>query len=156
MLDNPMKKFFSLPIVLVFSFVVGMQITNLTGLQLDLISSWNGVIALFLLLIAISIVLFAAYQFKKSNTTLDPRAPEKTSSLVSEGIFGISRNPMYLGFLLALTAAAIYSCNLVNFLFLPGFIWIANRLYIIPEEKALTQLFGDAYTQYLNNVRRWI
>jgi protein-S-isoprenylcysteine O-methyltransferase Ste14 len=156
MLDNPMKKFFSLPIVLVFSFIIGMQITNLTGLKLDLIFPWNGVIALFLFFTAIGIVLIAAYQFKQSNTTLDPRAPEKASSLVSTGIFGISRNPMYLGFLLTLTAVAIYSCNLINLLFLPLFIWIANQLYIIPEEKALIQLFGDTYTQYLNNVRRWI
>lgn len=151
-----MKKFFSLPIVLVFSFIVGMQLTNLAGLKLDLIFPWNGAIALFLFCIAIGIVLIAAYQFKQSNTTLDPRAPEKTSSLVSEGIFGISRNPMYLGFLLALMAAAIYSCNLVNFIFPPVFIFAANKLYIIPEEKALTQLFGDTYIQYLNNVRRWI
>lgn len=151
-----MKKFFSLPIVLVFSFIIGMQITNFTGLKLDLIFSWSGVIALFLFFIAIGIVLVAAYQFKQSNTTLDPRAPEKASTLVSGGIFGISRNPMYLGFLLVLTAAAIYSCNLMNLLFLPLFIWIANQLYIIPEEKALIQLFGDTYTRYLNNVRRWI
>jgi len=151
-----MQKFFRLPIVLVFSFIIGMQITTLAGLQLYFIFRWNGIVALLLFCAATFIVLIAAYQFKQSNTTLDPRAPEKTSSLISQGIFGYSRNPIYLGFLVVLLATAIYSCNIINLLFIPLFVWAANQLYIIPEEKALTQLFGDIYTHYQHNVRRWI
>lgn len=151
-----LKKLFQLPLVLVFTFLLFMLINNKTGLLWFDAIPFNQWIALLILLIAILIVLSAAYSFKQVQTTVDPRTPEKTSSLVIRGIYRFSRNPMYLGFLLVLFAGFIYSNNLINAVFPIVFIFLSNRWYIQPEEKILQQLFGQNYQDYRQNVRRWI
>ncbi len=151
-----MKRLFKLPLMLVLAFLIAMLLLKVT-LPLGQVNfAYAGWLALIVLVLAMGVVLSAAHAFRRAQTTFDPRTPEKTSSLVITGIFHLSRNPMYLGFLLILIAAAIYSGQLVNFLLLPLFVALANRWYIQPEEAALTQLFGQDYLNYLQQVRRWI
>lgn len=151
-----MQKIFRLPLVLVFTLIFLMLIFNTAGLYWHLEFPFSRWLSLLVSILAISVVLSAAYAFKKAQTTFDPRTPEKSTSLVVSGIFYFSRNPMYLGFLLFLLSAAIYSGNLFNFLFLPLFVLLANRWYIKPEEIVLKDLFGQEYLNYINKVRRWI
>jgi protein-S-isoprenylcysteine O-methyltransferase Ste14 len=68
----------------------------------------------------------------------------------------MSRNPMYLGFLLLLAALAIYLANAAAFLALPLFVFYMNRFQIAPEERALRALFGEAFTSYMTRTRCWI
>lgn len=49
-------------------------------------------------------VLSGLVLFRRAKTTIDPMKPESATSLVSTGIYRISRNPMYLGLLLLLLA----------------------------------------------------
>ena len=151
-----MKRLFKLPLMLVLAFLIAMLLLKVTLPFGQVKFAYPGWLALIVLVLAVGVVLSAAYAFRRAQTTFDPRTPEKTSSLVITGIFHLSRNPMYLGFLLILIAAAIYSGQLVNFLLLPLFVALANRWYIQPEEAALTQLFGQDYLNYLQQVRRWI
>jgi protein-S-isoprenylcysteine O-methyltransferase Ste14 len=97
---------------------------------------------------------FAA--FARARTTINPTKPEKSTSLVTAGVYTITRNPMYLGLLLVLTGWALHLSNAVAFLFLPGFIIYINRFQIAPEEKMLTSLFGRQFINYQSRVRRWI
>ncbi len=60
--------------------------------------------------------------FRRAGTTVNPMKPESSSSLVVSGIYSFTRNPMYLGFLLALLAWAIYLSHPAAFLFLPLFV----------------------------------
>ena len=78
------------------------------------------------------------------------------ASLVTGGVFALTRNPMYLGVLLVLLAWAIYLTNILTLLFLPGFVWYMDRFQIEPEERALTSLFGPEFTAYAARVRRWL
>lgn len=94
--------------------------------------------------------------FRRAGTTVNPMKPESSSSLVNTGIYSYTRNPMYLGFLLALLAWAIYLSHPAAFLFLPLFVWYMNRFQIEPEERALALLFGAAFTTYASRVRRWL
>lgn len=94
--------------------------------------------------------------FRAARTTVDPRYPEKASSVVRAGVYSVSRNPMYVGLLLALLGWAIYLANLPSLIGLPAFILYMNRFQIRPEERALEVSFGDDYRAYLNEVRRWI
>ncbi|MDO9265071.1 MAG: isoprenylcysteine carboxylmethyltransferase family protein [Desulfosalsimonadaceae bacterium] len=96
------------------------------------------------------------FAFRKLNTTVDPRYPEKAKNLVIVGIYKYSRNPMYLGLLLILTGIAVYSGALSNILVLFLFVAFINKYQIIPEEVALQEKFGDSYTHYTRNVRRWL
>lgn len=93
---------------------------------------------------------------QRAETTLDPTQPGKASALVQSGIYRYTRNPIYLGMLLALIAWALLLRHWVALVFLPGFVLYMNRFQIGPEERALTQKFGNEYTQYKATVRRWL
>jgi len=95
-------------------------------------------------------------EFKRAKTTVNPTRPQLSSSLVTSGIYKHTRNPMYLGFLLILVAWAAATANILSFLFLPAFVLYMNRFQIKPEERALVGIFGDEFTTYCSQVRRWI
>jgi protein-S-isoprenylcysteine O-methyltransferase Ste14 len=94
--------------------------------------------------------------FRRKGTTLNPLAPERSSAMVRDGVYRVSRNPMYLGMLLMLAAVVLYLSNVAAALVaMPLFIWYMNRFQIVPEERFLQQKFGAEYTQFLREVRRW-
>ncbi len=95
-------------------------------------------------------------QFSSSKTTIDPHTPEKVTSLVSNGVYRFSRNPMYLGLLMLLIAFAFYLGTGLSFVMIPIFIWYMNTYQIKPEEEILIHIFGDEYKEYQKKVRRWI
>ena len=99
---------------------------------------------------------FGIASFRQARTTVNPMKPDSTSSLVMSGIYRLTRNPMYLGFLLVLLAWAIFLSNALAFLFLPVFVFYMNRFQIEPEEKALHSLFGQQFVTYTSRVRRWL
>jgi protein-S-isoprenylcysteine O-methyltransferase Ste14 len=63
---------------------------------------------------------------------------------------------MYLGGLLILTSGAILLANAAAFLFLPGYILYLTLFQIVPEERALTTLFGAEFLAYKSRARRWL
>lgn len=94
--------------------------------------------------------------FRMHHTTVDPLHPEKASSLVTRGIYKYTRNPMYVGMAAILIGAAIRLGHPISVLFVGLFIGFIDRFQIVPEEKALQKIFGDAYTRYCEQVGRWI
>ena len=95
-------------------------------------------------------------EFYKSSTSIDPHVPSKVSSLVTNGIYGISRNPMYVGLLLILVGYGFYLGNGLAFAMLPLFVGYMNRYQIMPEEQVMEEKFGDEYRKYKSEVRRWL
>jgi len=93
--------------------------------------------------------------FRHAKTTLNPLKPH-ASSLVTWGVYAISRNPMYLGGLIMLLGWAIFLSNALTFLFLPVYVLYINRFQIAPEERVLTSLFGQTYVAYQARTRRWL
>ncbi len=87
---------------------------------------------------------------------MDPRVPDRSTSLVVRGIYRHSRNPMYVGFLLVLCAWSLYLGSALSLLFLPVFIAYMNRFQIIPEECYMRDKFAEEYTKYTSEVRRWV
>lgn len=94
--------------------------------------------------------------FRRAHTSLDPTRPGKASSLVDTGVFACTRNPMYLGLLLALTGWSVWLSSAAALVFLPLFVWYINRFQIAPEEKVLASLFGKEFADYKRRVRRWV
>ena len=109
-----------------------------------------------LLMVGLLLMFTAVASFVTAKTTINPLRPSRASSLITTGIFSISRNPIYVGDLLLLAALAVWLGNVVNVVFLVLFVWYINRFQIIPEERALTSLFGERYVAYCSKVRRWL
>ena len=107
------------------------------------------------LLTGLAFMLAGVLRFRKAETTIDPLNPEKADQLVVEGVFCLSRNPMYLGMALISVAWAIYLTNPWSVLGVIGFVLYINRFQITPEERAMDKLFGIQYAQYKATVRRW-
>ena len=99
--------------------------------------------------------LAAVWSFSKARTTIDPRFPNKTSKLVTSGIYRFSRNPMYLGLLCFLCAAFVYLSALSPLLMVGLFIFYMNHFQIAPEEAVLQAMFGEQFDHYCQRVRRW-
>ena len=82
--------------------------------------------------------------------------PNASSSLVTTGIYTLTRNPMYLGFAMLLLGWGIFLANPVTLLVLPCFIGYMSRFQIVPEERALESRFGPDFHAYRMKVRRWV
>ncbi len=113
-------------------------------------------LALALAVLGLACVAAGISQFRRHQTTLDPRQPQRASSLVDTGIYRVTRNPMYLGFLVVLTGWAVHLEHLLAFLVLPLYMLYLGRYQIGPEERFLAAKFGDQYQAYRRRVRRWL
>lgn len=92
-------------------------------------------------------------QFRKFKTTI---SIEESTSIITTGIFSISRNPMYAGMTLVLAGIGICMMNLYSIL-TPFLFWAYINFIIIPkEEKLMFKVFGKTYSDYKSKVRRWI
>ena len=96
----------------------------------------------------------ALLAFRKARATLNPHG--RVSAVVTDGIYGFTRNPIYLGFLLMLIGFPLNSGNLWGLLLAPLLVVSMNLLVIEKEEAYLEKKFRDAYTGYKSRVRRWL
>ncbi len=108
-----------------------------------------------LVLLGLGVAVAAIVQFRRARTTVDPTRPAKASALVQSGIFGYSRNPMYLGMGVVLCGWALLLGSLSPWLVVPLFVALLTWLQIRPEEAVLTTLFGSDYRHYCARVGRW-
>jgi protein-S-isoprenylcysteine O-methyltransferase Ste14 len=116
----------------------------------------HSVVAVLLGMAGLGVALAGVVAFRAHCTTVDPLRPDGASSIVSLGVYRISRNPMYLGFALMLSALAVQLDSVLALLGVPLFVFYMNRFQIKPEERLLTAKFGAEYETYLGKVRRWI
>lgn len=100
--------------------------------------------------------LLPKLRFGRAGTTVNPMRPESTRHLVVDGLHRYSRNPMYLGQLLFLVAWGIFLANGPAMMLPLLFALYITRFQIVPEERALAVVFGDAYAAYRGRVRRWL
>jgi protein-S-isoprenylcysteine O-methyltransferase Ste14 len=106
------------------------------------------------LCIGIIFNLMADQALKKFNTTVKPF--EESDNLVTTGIYGVSRHPMYIGMVLLLLGIAIFFGSLTPFFVIPIFAFLINEKFITVEEQILEKRFGKNWSAYKAKVRRWI
>ncbi len=105
---------------------------------------------------ALLLMLLAVIEMFRQRTTVNPLTPNRSSALVTNGIFKFSRNPIYLGDALLIVAAGLFFSNLVVIPALVVFVAYINRFQIIPEERALQNKFAMAFDKYVGQTRRWL
>lgn len=117
---------------------------------------WLSLVAIGLLVIGLVILLAAVFDFSRNETTVNPLEPEQAETLVVSGLFRFTRNPMYLGMALVLSAWALYLANALAIIGPALFVASITVLQIKPEEEALGKIFGQDYVEYRQRVRRWL
>ena len=78
------------------------------------------------------------------------------NKLITDGVYGITRNPVYSGSFLACVGAVIIANNLL-LLIVPVICYIYMTVFLInTEEKWLKDLYGQEYVDYCKKVNRCI
>jgi protein-S-isoprenylcysteine O-methyltransferase Ste14 len=145
----PPPLIFGLPLVAGFlldRYVIGLS----TGIDADLRYGAAGV------LIAVAVVFAAGALglFWRAGTSPEPWHP--TTAIVTNGVYRITRNPMYVGMTLIYIGAALAVDSLLALALLPPTLVVVHYGVIRREERYLAAKFGDDYRRYLAQVRRWI
>jgi protein-S-isoprenylcysteine O-methyltransferase Ste14 len=109
---------------------------------------------ILLLALGITLTMIADDLFRKLHTTVKPY--EESAVLVTSGPYRLSRNPMYLGFVLILTGTAILLGSLTPFLVVLAFVVVIDRVFIQAEERMLARKFGAEWQTYRGKTRRRI
>jgi len=144
------------PPLVAFGMAVLMWVVARASPTMGFVLPARRTIAACVALAGVLIAVVGVVAFRRAGTTVTPLQPERASTLVTSGIYKITRNPMYLGMLIVLTAWALSLSNALAFLVLPGFVLYMNRFQIRPEERALESLFGADFVAYRSRVRRWL
>ena len=123
----------------------------------DLADGWGRVLGVVCLVAGVGIAVAALTGFGRAKTTVDPHHVSNASTLVTDGIYRFTRNPMYLGLLLLLVGWGFWRGTLLGLVLGAGaFVGVLTRVQIIPEERVLGDKFGDTYTAFTERTRRWL
>ena len=141
------------PTYLLVSIVIMLALHFLLPVPKIIPMPWN-VLGIVPLACGIALNLAADKAFREVGTTVKPF--EESTALLTSGVFRISRNPMYLGYELILIGVATMLRSLAPYVVIPVFVVLMNRVFIRVEEQMLEEKFGVAWSEYGQEVRRWI
>ena len=106
------------------------------------------------IVLGLTIAGVAVVQFSRAETNIVPLTTSTT--LVTSGMFTVTRNPMYVGMVATLVGTALLLNDLWPWLVIAPF-WFVIRLgFVRHEETLMEQTFGEQYIEYKSKVRRWL
>ncbi len=107
-----------------------------------------------LIVMALSLLGAALYRLRHADTPAETWKPSKT--LVTDGPYRVTRNPIYVAFMVAFLGLACALDNLWCVVLLPVLIVVLDVGVVRREERYLEAKFGEAYRTYCAKVRRWL
>lgn len=105
-------------------------------------------------LVGFILAAIAIYQFRRAGTEVQTHTP--TATIVDNGVYAFSRNPIYVGAHIGLAGVAIALNSLWILAMLIPFFFVIRNGVVAREEKYLERKFGDTYLAYKARVRRWL
>lgn len=112
------------------------------------------VAGVLIMMVGLGAAVWGSRRFKAAETNIVTfEAPQV---LVTDGLFRWSRNPMYLGFLVALAGLWLAFGSVSPGLMVLAFAVVTDRWYIAFEERLMAKTFGASYEAYRAQTRRWI
>ncbi|WP_132553670.1 methyltransferase family protein [Rhizobium azibense] len=113
-----------------------------------------GALGGIVFLAGLALLVWAAGTFRRAGTQIQTTRP--TSTIVEEGPYRFTRNPIYIGMFLGLIGVAIAIDSLWLILVLVPFYLVIRYGVVAREEAYLERKFGDVYLAYKARVRRWL
>ena len=142
------------PLIYAGGLVIGLLLQNKFPLPF-LPKGWRrAVFGGTLMGLAVIIVRQGVREMQRAQTNVNPMLPATT--LVDDGPFRFSRNPLYLSMAIFYTGVAILANALWPILLLPIVQFVMRVGVIEREERYLERKFGKQYLSYKARVRRWI
>ncbi len=135
--------------------IIGCTYLVDSALRLPIVSGdelWLAGIAIIVL--AFLFVVVALLHFHKAKTQVEPWRP--TTSIIQQGVFRYSRNPIYLAFCIATIGIGLVSNSWWIVMSTLPLACLLQQLVIRREEDYLENKFGDEYLDYKRRVRRWL
>jgi protein-S-isoprenylcysteine O-methyltransferase Ste14 len=152
--DNP-GVYIPPPLIYVAMFLLSLLVQKFIPLsKLFFQSLTSHIIGILFIIAGLFFNVPAIRQFIKTGNTLVTIKP--ASSLQTSGIYGVTRNPMYLSLLLFYTGLAFLFGNWWTIMLIVILIIVVTYFIIRPEERYLQRAFGKTYLDYQQKVRRWI
>ncbi len=100
------------------------------------------------------LILLGTPRHSKAGSNVEPWKP--TTTIITTGVYGFSRNPIYLGMAIVHGGVAICGGSIGALVTLVIAVAVI-RIYVIDrEERYLEAKFGETYTSYKAMVRRWL
>lgn len=99
------------------------------------------------------LLLASLRQFRRARTTVMPR--ETARVLITDGVYQVSRNPIYVADALILTGLGLY-WDLATLVWVVAFVAVIKRRFIEGEEAGLRAGFGAQFDEWAQKVGRWI
>ncbi|MGI9604844.1 MAG: methyltransferase family protein [Acidimicrobiales bacterium] len=142
---------------MVWALLAGLIEFGLSPVDSLLDASWVTAFAVVIAVAGIALSAAGIAEFGRAHTSVDPHSIEKASTLVTSGVYRVTRNPMYVGLLVLLVAFGLWRGSLAAVSVGPIlFVVVMTRLQIIPEERMLGDKFGVAYDEFSESSRRWL
>ena len=140
----------------IVTLLFGLSIYFSRGIFQAVEVKYSFYIAILLLILGLTVLISAVRLFRKDKTTVNPLSPEQATKLVMDGIFKYSRNPMYLGMAFILGSIAVFFNLIGGIILIALFCFYITKFQIIPEERAMSNLFSQDFDKYKQKTRRWI
>lgn len=128
------------------------QLLDLPGLGLP--DLWRRGLAVTGLVLGFGLEAAAAGLFRRARTAVQPWKP--STALVTQGIYRVTRNPIYVGMAIIYAALAVGMNSLPALVLLLPCLVVIDRFVVMREEHYLRARFGPAYLAYTQEVRRWL
>ena len=105
-------------------------------------------------LAALVLIGGALIGFRRAGTPAEPW--QASTAIVTDGVYGYTRNPMYVAMTLFYAAMALAADSLITLVLLIPLLLVVHYGVVLREERYLERKFGDPYRRYKSAVRRWI
>ena len=93
-------------------------------------------------------------RFVRAKTGVVPFS--ESTTLITEGFYKYTRNPMYVGMNSFLLGLILILKNPLNIFFLIIFFFVVRNMFVLKEEVQMEETFGEDYLTYKGKVRRWL
>jgi protein-S-isoprenylcysteine O-methyltransferase Ste14 len=144
------------PFLFAGALILGSLLTWLVPLGPGLASANRVALAagLGLALVGLALTALSVRAFARAGTSVVPTTP--SAALVTSGPYAITRNPIYIGFVLVYFGLTILLTSVWLLLLLIPVLLILQRGVVEREEAYLERSFGEPYRKYKARVPRWL